>query len=564
MTTWSYPATNRLLFQAGVSLRQDRQFNGVPEETGDAIPVLDLTSSVAYGSRFVSTTVVGDTEYGDMGNQYAYQTRARCSYVTGSHAFKVGMQTMTGRSRSATSRRSTISSTSSGRDTPVQLKQGAYPHSQQGRLELMLGLYAQDQWTLGSLTLNLGVRYDGLNAYNPAQTRPGGRFLGADQLRGRLQRAELEGHQPPARRRVGPVRQRQDSAQGVVRPLRELRDDRAHQADQPGQRARRAYHAQLDRRRRRLRSRLRSDQPGRNGECGPYLNRNFGTAVITTRYATRRHRRLAGSAVQQADLGGGPARAACRDSASRSATTAPGTATRPSRTISLVTGADFTAFCVTAPADTRLPDGGGYPVCGNYDINPTASGKFDNLVIRAPTGNQTEVFNGIDVGMNGASAVGGRSNGGVSFGNTDYNNCGVPDVAGAVLRLLACRGRVRPRSSSRAPIRCRYDFDVRRHVPRGPWSSAGGDALVLERSRFEPSLGCPLTNATATDHPHSRAQHAVRGSLQPVRPSIQPPHQFRHPADEAEVRHLQPHQLGRGHRLHRLDMARPGFARPRF
>ncbi len=38
----------------------------------------------------------------------------------------------------------------------------------------MLGLYAQDQWTLGNLTLNLGVRYDCLNAHNPAQT-PAGR-----------------------------------------------------------------------------------------------------------------------------------------------------------------------------------------------------------------------------------------------------------------------------------------------------------------------------------------------------------------------------------------------------
>jgi len=40
------------------------------------------------------------------------------------------------------------------------------------------GCAAQDQWSIGNLTLNLGVRYDGLNAYNPAQTRPGGRFLG--------------------------------------------------------------------------------------------------------------------------------------------------------------------------------------------------------------------------------------------------------------------------------------------------------------------------------------------------------------------------------------------------
>ena len=55
--------------------------------------MLDADHRLAYGSRYVSTGIVGDTEWGDMGNQYAYQTRASMSYVTGSHNFKVGMQT---------------------------------------------------------------------------------------------------------------------------------------------------------------------------------------------------------------------------------------------------------------------------------------------------------------------------------------------------------------------------------------------------------------------------------------------------------------------------------------
>ena len=52
--------------------------------------MLDTATGIAYGSRYVSTTMVGDTEWGDMGNQVAYQTRASMSYVTGSHNFKVG------------------------------------------------------------------------------------------------------------------------------------------------------------------------------------------------------------------------------------------------------------------------------------------------------------------------------------------------------------------------------------------------------------------------------------------------------------------------------------------
>ena len=33
-----------------------------------------------------------------------------------------------------------------------------------------MGLYAQDQWTIKRTTLNLGLRFDALNSYVPAQT----------------------------------------------------------------------------------------------------------------------------------------------------------------------------------------------------------------------------------------------------------------------------------------------------------------------------------------------------------------------------------------------------------
>ena len=49
-----------------------------------------------------------------------------------------------------------------------------------------------------------------------------------------------------------------------------------------------------------------------------------------------------------------------------------------------VTRADFSGpFCVTAPSDARLPDGGGYPVCGLYDVNAPALGRIAELVTTA-------------------------------------------------------------------------------------------------------------------------------------------------------------------------------------
>ena len=48
-----------------------------------------------------------------------------------------------------------------------------------------------------------------------------------------------------------------------------------------------------------------------------------------------------------------------------------------------VTSADYNPFCITAPVDSRLPDGGGYQVCGLADVSPAQFGRVNNLVTQA-------------------------------------------------------------------------------------------------------------------------------------------------------------------------------------
>src|SRR5207244_5411424 len=62
--------------------------------------------------------------------------------------------------------------------TPVRLTQWASPHHAE-ELVRQLGIYAQDQWTLRNLSLNLGLRFDQFRGIVPAQTRPAGRFVQA-------------------------------------------------------------------------------------------------------------------------------------------------------------------------------------------------------------------------------------------------------------------------------------------------------------------------------------------------------------------------------------------------
>ena len=55
---------------------------------------------------------------------------------------------------------------------PVSLTQYATPYELQNRFKHDLGIYAQDQWAINRLTLNLGVRFDYFNGYVPAQDVP--------------------------------------------------------------------------------------------------------------------------------------------------------------------------------------------------------------------------------------------------------------------------------------------------------------------------------------------------------------------------------------------------------
>src|SRR6185436_3071491 len=91
------------------------------------------------------------------------------SYVTGSHAMKVGMQLeKSGADSNLVANGNDVSYTFNNQ-IPLSLTQYATPYTTMERAKADMGVYAQDQWTIRRLTLNLGVRFDYFNAYVPAQ-----------------------------------------------------------------------------------------------------------------------------------------------------------------------------------------------------------------------------------------------------------------------------------------------------------------------------------------------------------------------------------------------------------
>jgi hypothetical protein len=106
-----------------------------------------------------------------------------------------------------------------------------------------------------------------------------------------------------------------------------------------------------------------------------------------------------------------------------------------------VTPADYDQFCIKAPADSRLPGGGGNQKCGLYDHKPTLFGQVDNLVtLTSHYGKQTEVFNGVDVTVSARFSRGGQFSGGLSTGRTVTDACdfnGLPQVQPLLVQGVA-------------------------------------------------------------------------------------------------------------------------------
>jgi hypothetical protein len=97
-----------------------------------------------------------------------------------------------------------------------------------------------------------------------------------------------------------------------------------------------------------------------------------------------------------------------------------------------VAAADYNPFCITAPSDSRLPGGGGYSVCGLYDISPAKFGRVTNLVTRAQQyGKMRYVSNFINVSLNTRLSSGAQFSAGFDTGRTVNDACFNVDSPGA-------------------------------------------------------------------------------------------------------------------------------------
>ena len=188
--TYSAPISNRTLIEAGYSrftYGYARFGQAAPDGLMDVIPVTE-TSSQWGRPQFSYRGVFDPLDFGYNDNDALNSSwRGSVAYVTGAHNMKVGysgtfIEVHNGRVPNHTQLRYTFNANApesaacparvnptDKRICPTSVSYFLSPRWDQHDRTQAMGFYAQDQWTVGRLTLQGGLRYDRAWSWAPAE-----------------------------------------------------------------------------------------------------------------------------------------------------------------------------------------------------------------------------------------------------------------------------------------------------------------------------------------------------------------------------------------------------------
>jgi hypothetical protein len=425
--TYTAPLTNRLLLEAAYLQKPDDwgYFTHEGQEAvDDSIGVLEQSTQLSYHGPigYFGQRTSGQIRFrADLMDRHA---RGAVSYVTGAHAFKAGFTQHWGQRRSNNNiaKNNITYQFNFGVPNQVSLR---LPFSSETHVSDG-GVYAQDRWTIDRLTLNLAVRWDYFHSGFPEQTLGPALYAPTRGLTFPEQDwASFNDITPKVGVAYDVFGTGKTAVKASLSKFVEALSYNGNFGDtgSPTQRvASQTFRTWVD-----ANQNFNPDcdlaNAAAHGECSQFLNANFGRVQPATNFDPdilsgwgKRGFSWEGSASVQHEVW-------------RNVSAEVGYFRRwygnflATDNLAL-SPSDYTAFQVTAPADSRLPENGGNVVRSVFDVNRIIPAD-NRLTFASNYGDWIENWQGFDVSVNARLPQAALLQGGISTGRTLTDNCEV-------------------------------------------------------------------------------------------------------------------------------------------